>query len=431
MNKLFEQRVKEYFNEESEKYLELLNKKPTHGFFINTLKGNKEDILNLLDFKYEESYLNPNAYYHDYDSIGKCKAYELGLIYPQDTESSYSSTFINDIDINLIVDLCAAPGGKSINIINKYKDALCVSNDVNSKRVGELSKNLERLGLTNSIITSKNPKDLAKELKGNVDLVILDAPCSGEGMIRKYPEILDDYSLANIESLAKIQEGLLENAYDLVRKDGYILYSTCTYAFEEDENQIRNFLNKHSDIELIKLSSKNNYSKLEGTIKLCPLNNTEGQFICLLKRTSDNEIVKIKYLKPIKNDIVDKFISSNLNISDYYLYKVNDNFFMSINPMIALGGGVIRSGIYLGELKKNRFEPAHNLYRSIYLKDAFKYKYDLNDDEYDKYIKGLELNVDLDDNYYLLTYKGYSLGFGKVSNKTMKNKYPKGLRRVC
>lgn len=430
INNLFTERCKTYFGSDANKFLEKLNEEPTHGFFLNTNKASKEKILKLIDFEYKESNFNPNAYYYSIDSIGKTKAYELGLIYPQDIESSLSSTFIDDENINLIVDMCAAPGGKTINIMNRYKDALCVSNDVNGKRVGELSKNLERLGLSNSIITNSKTKDLKKSLKGNVDLVVLDAPCSGEGMIRKYPEILDTYNESNIEHLSTIQKELLEDAYDLIRKDGYILYSTCTYALEEDENQIKDFLNSHNDIELVTLKFKHNYSKLEGTIKLCPLNGTEGQFICLLKRISNNDRVKLKYLKSIKNSIVDKFIKDNFNLEEYYLYKVENNFYLSLKPMIDLERNIIRTGIYLGELKKDRFEPSHNLYRSNELIDNYKYSCDLNDEEYEKFIKGLEIKKELNDNYYLVTYKGLSLGFGKISNGILKNKYPKGLRRV-
>lgn len=429
MNKLFLDRAKSYFGKDADRFIELLNEKPTHGFFLNSLKADKDDILSLIDFDYKKSNLNPNSYYSNVDSIGKSKAFELGLIYPQDTESSYSSTFINVSNINLIVDMCAAPGGKSINIINKYPNALCISNDVNYKRASELSKNLERLGLTNTIISSKEPKELVKSLKGNVDLVVLDAPCSGEGMIRKYPEILEDYSIENIVRLSNIQKDLLENAYELVKENGYILYSTCTYAFEEDEDQIKDFLNKHLDVELIKLESDINYSKLEGTIKLCPLNDTEGQFICLLKRKSSNELAMLKYLKAVNNKHVEDFIKNNLDLGEYYLFKSNDNFYLSINPLLDLGNNVIRSGIYLGELKKDRFEPAHNLYRSVYLKDKFKNKVDLNDDEYESFVKGLEIKKELNDGYYLVTYKNHSLAYGKLSNNTLKNKYPKGLRR--
>lgn len=430
MNDLLLDRFKEYFDKNYEKLASLLNDNPTKGLFLNTLKANKEEILKLIDFKITPSDFNSLAYYHNNEHIGKSKAYELGLIYPQGIESSYSSTFLNMENVNLIVDMCAAPGGKSINVINHYPNALCICNDIEYLRAKEMVKNFERLGLTNCVITSKSSKELVKDLKGNVDLVILDAPCSGEGIIRKYKDIIDEYSLKNINELSLIQKDLLEDAYALCNCDAYILYSTCTYAFEEDEKQINDFLSKHQDSKLIQLSSKYNYSKMMGTIKLCPLNNTEGQFIALIKVNKTCENLRLKYLKPIKNIIVDKFIKDNLLIDDYYLYKKNDSFYLSLNPLIDLKDNVIRYGIYLGDMKKDRFEPAHSLYRSIYLKNSFRYVYELCDEEYDLFVKGYEIKKSLDNHYYLLTYKNNSVGFGKVSSGVIKNKYPKGLRRL-
>ena len=430
MNKLFVDRTKSYFGDRADEYLNLLKQDYKQGFFLNTLKANKEDILKLIDFKYETSNFHPNAYFHNEKSIGKTFAYELGLIYPQDAESSYASSLLNIPDPKLIVDLCAAPGGKTIDLLNKYSNAFCIANDVNHKRALELAKNLERLGLDNTIVTSKKPAELLDLLQGNVNLVVLDVPCSGEGMIRKYPEILDDYSIENIKCLANIQKELLDVAYNLINKDGYILYSTCTYAFEEDEFQIQEFLENHSDTSLITLESKVNFAKLDGTVKLSPLNGTEGQFFCLLQRNSDNQSKKLTYLKSIKNQVVDHFISNNLNINEYFLYKNGDSYYMALNPLLDLRNNVIRNGIYLGDITKGRFEPNHNMYRSNSLKGKYRFVYDLSVDEYEMYIKGLEIKKDLEDGYYLITYKNHSLGFGKVSNGIIKNKYPKGLRRL-
>lgn len=430
MNQLFVSRIRSYFKDDADKLLELLKQKPTQGFFLNTNKAKKDTILSLLDFPYEESNLNSNAYYHNENSISKNISFELGLIYPQDVESSFSSTFLDSINPNIIIDLCAAPGGKTINVANIFKDATIISNDISHSRSLELSKNLERLGLTNVSITNKDPKDLVKLLKGNADLVILDAPCSGEGMIRKYPEILDNYSLSNINHLAGIQKELLENAYDLICQDGYILYSTCTYAFEEDESQITSFLNNHSDIELIKLEFNNNYSTLEGTIKLCPLNNTEGQFFALLKKNSNSGSSKIKNLKPIKEKIVDDFILKNFNFNSYFLYKNNDDYYLSFKPLFDLGKNTIRNGIYVGSLINKRFEPAYTLYRSNELKSKFNFVVDLDEREYLDYVKGLEIKKDVLNNYYLITYHNLSLGYAKASGGILKNKYPKGLRRL-
>lgn len=428
-NDKFIERTKLYFEDKYELFLNTLNNPKTQGLFLNTNKAKKEVIFELIDFNIIDSNLNPNGYYHENDNIGKSKAYELGLIYPQDVESSFSASLVKKDDVKLIVDLCAAPGGKSINFINKYPNTFCISNDINYKRATILASNLERLGLDRTYITSKKPDDFIYCLQGNTDIVILDAPCSGEGMIRKYPEILDNYSIDSINELAEIQKDLLEVAYKLIKKNGIIVYSTCTYALEEDENQVLYFLDKHKDIELIHIDNKDNYSKLDGTIKLCPLNNTEGQFIAIFKKNSNLYSTKQRYLKSIKNKLVDDFIKDNLNIDSYYLYNDKDKFYLSFEPLLDLGYKVIRKGIYLGDIIKNRFEPNHNLYRSNSLINKYKKIYDLNDKEYQDYVLGKELKVKLDNGYYLITYKNLSLGFGKVSNNTLKNKYPKGLRQ--
>lgn len=430
MNELLNKRLHDYFGNQADKLIEELNKPVTQGFFLNTNKTNKEDILNIIDFDYQKSDLSDDSYYHNHDNIGKTKAYELGLIYPQEIAASLTSKFINTDNPKLIVDMCAAPGGKTINILNRLdKNVICISNDENHTRSLALSSNIERLGLDNTIITNKKCKDLADLLQGKVDIVVLDAPCSGEGMLRKYPEINDDYSIDKINELADIQKQLLEYAYKMLKENGILIYSTCTYAFEEDEDQIKEFLNNHSDVELINVDI-DSYSQLNGTVKLCPLNNTEGQFFTILKKHNKEESNNLKYLKSIKENLIDKFIKDNLNIDNYYLYKYKDTYYISLIPLIDLGSNVLRYGINVGNIINNRFEPNHNLYRANSLIGKYKYVYDLNDEEYDKYIQGYELKINEDDHYYLVTYKNNSLGYGKCSKGILKNKYPKGLRRM-
>ena len=429
MNKLFEDRINLYFKDQTQKYIEELIKPCTQGFFLNTKKASKKDILDVIDFEYEKSILTDSSYYHNHDGIGKTKAYELGLIYPQEIAASISSKYINANNIKTVVDLCAAPGGKTINALNRLNDdVLMVSNDYNHQRCMILSSNLERLGLDNIIVTNKETRILADELENYADLVILDAPCSGEGMIRKYPEILDTYSIENINELSKLQESILEDAYRILKGNGQLLYSTCTYAFEEDENQIKNFLNKHKDMHLVEIGEKHS-STLDGTIKLSPIDNTEGQFICLMRKDSNDYARKNKFLKNVNEKLIDDFINQNINIENYYLYKHNEHYYMSLIPLIDLGNNVMRYGIYVGDIVNKRFEPSHSLFRSNTLKDKFKYRYDLNESEYDKFVEGYELNINKDNGYYLVTYKNHSLGYGKCSNGQLKNKYPKGLRR--
>ena len=429
MNKDFLDRTKLYFGDRADEYLDLIEKPCSQGFFLNTKKAKREDILDIVDFKYWKTDLSDSSFYQDSDSIGKSKAYELGLIYPQEIAASLTTKFINKDNIKTVVDMCAAPGGKSINALNRLNDdVILVSNDYNHQRVSILSSNLERLGLDNVIITNKKCDVLADELENFADLVILDAPCSGEGMVRKYPEIIDNYSIDNIKELSVLQSELLNDAYRMLKGNGQLVYSTCTYALEEDEHQIEKFLELHPDMHLIDLG--NGYSSsLKGTIKLSPLNNTEGQFICLMVKDNNSIVTKHKYLKSIKEKLVDEFIKENIDINNYYLYKHNDHYYMSLIPLIDLNYNVMKYGIYVGDVINKRFEPSHSLYRSNILRKIFKHVYDLSDDEYEEYIKGLEIKTNLKNNYYLVTYKGYSLGFGKCSNGQLKNKYPKGLRR--
>ena len=150
--------------------------------------------------------------------------------------------------------------------------------------------------------------------------------------------------------------------------------------------------------------------------------------MALMKKEGTLTHKKLKYKKPINNKLVEKFIKDNINIDNYYLYNNENNYYMSLMPILNIDNGILRCCVYLGELKKDRFEPSHSLYRTNRL--DFKYKYDLSDEEYLKFISGEELSVNLDNHYYQVTYKDLPLGFGKCSNNQLKNKYPKGLRRM-
>lgn len=430
MKELFEERVKEYFGEDSSGFMELLKQPCTQGFFLNTKKMEREKISDIIDFPYQENGYSSDSFYHNEENIGKTKAYELGLIYPQEIAASLTTESIDKKDVSIVVDLCAAPGGKTVNILNRLSaDVLCISNDMNYSRCLSLAQNLERLGLDNTIITNMKCDQLAQQLKEYADIVILDAPCSGEGMIRKYPEILDSYSLENIKKLSQLQQELLEDAYRILKKGGQLVYSTCTYAFEEDEQQITDFLSRHRDMYLLPVKEQGS-SRLEGTRKLSPLNGTEGQFYCLLKKDGKQNTNNIKELKTVQNRLVEDFIKDNLDLDEYYLYSLHDQFYLSLKPMPDLKKNVIRYGICIGEIKGKRFEPNHSLYRANSLKGKYRYSYDLNDEEYERFVSGQEIFCKLENHYYLLTHHGTSIGFGKCSNGVIKNKYPKGLRRM-
>ncbi|MBQ6216409.1 MAG: RsmF rRNA methyltransferase first C-terminal domain-containing protein [Erysipelotrichaceae bacterium] len=426
----FKDRVKEYFGQQSDEFLCLMKEKPTQAFFLNEKKADRKIILSLIDFEIKESPLSDQSFYYEHENIGKTIPYELGIIYPQEIGASLTSKYIDPEDIKTVVDMCAAPGGKTINILNRLNDdVICISNDFSHARASVLSSNIERTGLDNVIVTNKRCEDLADLLQDKADLVILDAPCSGEGMIRKYPQILDTWSLNNIESLAALQSELLEHAYRMLKNGGTLIYSTCTFAFEEDEDQVSSFLERHEDMSLINIDLPSS-SRLNGTVKLSFLDHTEGQFFALMRKKGSVTQSSLKPLKTIKDKTAETFIKENLLLDSYYLYKNNEHFYLSLQPLPDMKYNVMKYGICLGEVIKNRFEPAHDLYRANSLKGKYRYTYDLNDREYLDFISGKEIKKDLEDHYYQLTYRGISIGFGKCAKGTIKNKYPKGLRRM-
>lgn len=430
MKEDFLKRLEIYFPGREQEFLAKLKLPASRAFIINTDKADKEEVLSQIPFSYQQSKLNPLAYKHNNDNVGRTVVYEAGLIYPQDEESSLPVSFIDHRNVKLVLDLCCAPGGKAIDYLNLNKECLLIGNDVSYKRATVLSSNFERLGLDRTIVTNKRCEDFVKLLYESCDLVILDAPCSGEGMMRKYPELFEEYDVNKVYEMAAIQKELLEVAYRCLKRGGQLLYSTCTYALEEDEDQIVDFLNSHEDMKLVPLGPAF-ASKIDGTIKLSLLNDTEGQFMALLKKDGEIKDIHYRLLKPIKEKAVDDFIKDNLDLEDYYLYKDGDRFYLSLMPLPDLGYNVLRYGIFAGTLINKRFEPSHCLYRANGLRKHFRYVLELNDEQLKQYLAGLQIDDSRAKNhYYLLCYHGHSLGFGKGVNGVIKNKFPKGLRRM-
>jgi len=401
---LFQERCKEYFPENYQEFLALCQEESTSGFFLNLKKGNKTDLLKEIDFSYQEYELNENCYYHNCDHIGRSIAYELGLIYPQEPSASVPISLLNLDNIKIAVDMCAAPGGKSCQLLSKISDeAHVICNDVSFVRAKSIVNNCERMGF-DPYICSLETSFLASKLEESADLVILDAPCSGEGMIRKDSSILKDYSLANILACTKRQKSLLDDAYTIANNDSYILYCTCTYAKEENEENTAYFLNKYPDLSLVKEK------------KLSFLDASEGQYMALFYKGGKKKTLNFSYLK-----------QSNISLpikGNYYTYEYKQRYYVSKKPLYDYNLPMLRYG-YLA--KSENYE--HALFRNNQLElDCLKKE--LNDEEYRKYIGGQELKTDLEDGLILLTYHGYNLGQGKVSKGRIKNKYPKGLRRL-
>lgn len=434
---IFFDRMKACFDEEYPAFTAALKRKANKSIYLNLLKAPLDKILALIDFKHERSAYNPLTYYYEIEGIGKSALYDLGLIYPQEVSASVPAYVLNPQRDSLIVDMCAAPGGKCINLANITQDeALIIANEVDYKRAQSLITNIERLGIGNILITNKNGAELAADLEGQADYVLLDAPCSGEGMIRKNPAILATYSQANINSLAKRQAFLLDCAYQILKEGGELVYSTCTFAIEENEQQVAAFLKRHRDVTLLPLDVRYArrglaYPGLDSAalVRLTPLENCEGQFIAHFKKGGERPSFKLREIKEVSNPLVESFIQKEFNLNNYYLYEDKGHFSLTFKALPDLKRHVLRTGIDLGVIRKGIFFPAHALYRANKTARAAKHVLAITEKEYFSVIAGESIYRDIDDGYYLLSYQGFPLAFTKAVKGELKNKYPHGLRR--
>ena len=382
------------------KYIDSLDKSETHGLAVNLDKLSKSSIdLNYIIERFNAKliYKNDNFAYLIYDKDeltthsvypGKDPLYHVGLYYILEPSAS---KVLYDVDINkndFVLDLCASPGGKTSIIlfsIKKSEGGFLVSNEIDYGRAKVLSSNIERLGFDNIAITCSDSQKLADNFNNFFDRIIVDAPCSGEGMFRKSEEARLQWCEKLVISLSNTQKKLVDDAYSMLKDGGTLIYSTCTFSKNEDEEVVTYLLNKYSDLSLIKMEKNFPFNSLG-----------EGQFFAIFKKGENS-------------------VAHNENIKREF----NINFLKSINT--------IRYGIdeftFEGKLKK----PTH---ASTHI-DEIKFGniVDLNDEDVVKYLKGEALRLNLDfKGYCKVTYKKLGLGLGKYSNGVLKNHYPKGLR---
>lgn len=445
----FLERMKNYLSEKNYNlFIQSVNQDEKKGIVLNIGKlSDNEQLLNeIIDtLNLKLYYQNNNYNYYFFDelnlkntkSIGNQIYYHQGLYYVQEPSASQviKNVIINDNDI--ILDICAAPGGKSINALLNNKNGFIISNDIDHKRAKIISSNIERLGLSNCIVTNNNPIIFHNNFKSFFDKVILDAPCSGEGMMRKNETARLQWNTNLIQKMSNIQKELIDIAYECVKNNGIIIYSTCTFAKEEDEEIIEYITNKHKNIEVI--STKKIYFHD---------NIGEGQFFAILiKHEQDNNLLfnvntknNIINLKHNKSNIYNDFIKTLKVVIDYdfsnddshllllnnKLYAINNNIPLNIIDNL----NILRIGIELAEIKNKAISLSHSISHSKYA-NFFKHKIDLSKEDSYRYLKGESFNVDLDiKSIALVTYKNIPLGLCKITNNTLKNHYPKGLRNL-
>lgn len=441
MNKDFLNYMEGMLKDEFSTYLKSLEQPFHQGFRINTLKIDPSKFFKLFPLECKESKFAKNAYILKYPtSLGNEIFHKQGLIYIQEA-SAASVVDLLDIQKNdKVLDMCSAPGGKATQIAQQLENTgLLVANEIERGRAIKLLSNIERWGINNCLILNEDPKRISSLFNGYFDRVLVDAPCSGEGMFKKSDQAVIDWSINHIYSCAERQLQILDEAYKCLKTEGTMLYSTCTLNKIENEGVIEKFLNKHPDIELIKIDvpwGRTGFKTGIDTTKcrrLLPMDEAEGHFMAkMIKHGSCNTT----YLPSKKTELdsnAKDFIKNNWNEQPCNLFENKGKIYAGNQPFLDLKGlRVVRNQVLCGELIKGRFEPHQHFYTAVGFKTTKTNNclnsIELNEIDTINYLRGNILDIKGIKGFVALSYQGINIGFAKGDGQILKNKYPKGLR---
>lgn len=446
-------------------YEKALSGPSVHGLRANRLKISAAELNSLLKDKVRLDGAVPwcdDGFYFESDPDmmpGKTAYYHAGLYYIQEPSAMYPAANALIKPGERVLDLCAAPGGKSLRAASDLAGTgLLVSNDINATRAGTLLYNLELGGVPNIIVTNETPLSLAERFGAFFDAVLVDAPCSGEGMFRKDQDALGSWETFKTEKCTEMQKNILASAALLVRPGGRIVYSTCTFDKRENEGMIASFLKDHCEFSLSELPKTDGIVSgyaaetvpdLEKTVRLWPQNlRGEGQFAAMLVRSGDGPDVNYplpdsrhgasgsyRRLKTYPEELKE-FASENLTSMPFE----NASFFTMGDKLYASSFGyididrlkVLRMGLQIGEISHGKLRPSQHFIMSVD-RGSFRNKAEIDPDgiEVRKYLRGETLDgVNAENGFCAVTVSGYQLGGGEVRNGIMKNLYPKGWRRL-
>ncbi len=430
------------------------------GLRRNLLKGTEEDFIRTMPFPLERISWAREGYYYDAGvQPGRHVFHEAGAYYIQEPSAMAAVEVLDPRPGERILDLCAAPGGKTTQIAGRMLgQGLLVANEVIGERAKILSQNVERMGVSNCVVCSERPERMAEFFPMFFDRILVDAPCSGEGMFRKEEAARGEWSLENVRMCADRQALILEEAAKMLKPGGVLVYSTCTFSPEENEGTVSTFLQKHGACYIEETGLEKQFSPgradwiqypaagIEHTLRLWPhLLRGEGHYVARLRKGSDGERRERESLKKgIRESRADKklwkqmeeVMTEELGIGDRwkeehagYVMRFGEQIYMMPKDMISLTGmRVLRPGLQLFTEKKNRFEPAHALALSMHSGDMDRCV-ELDNQEVLAYLRGESLSSRGQKGWIVLSWKGYPVGFGKASGGQIKNHYPKGLRK--
>ena len=456
----FLDRMKDMLKDDYDAFLQAYEQPRTYGLRVNTAKISCEDFERLVPFEVKKIPWIPNGYFYSEDiRPSRCPLYQAGLYYLQEPSAMTPASRIQVEPGEYVLDMCAAPGGKATAAGAALKGAgLLVANDISTTRARALLRNLELFGIPNLFVANEKPEKMVKNFPEFFHKIILDAPCSGEGMFRKEEALAKDWTPEKSLELSLIQKQLCLNAADMLQPDGQMLYSTCTFAPAEDEEVISWLLEQRPELSLVSMENYEGFSsgnpdwgngnpKLEKCVRIFPHKMAgEGHFLALLKKEGKSgptaNIFKGTKLTTDTKKYIEAFFSEIGLRSlcgqpfDWNRVEVRADKVYYLPSVVCNFRGItfLRNGLYLGDLKKNRFEPSQPL-AMAFRKDEAEAIISLpvNDPRLERYLKGETLIIEPEEathtkGWHLLCVEGYPLGFGKLVNGTLKNKYPAGWR---
>lgn len=420
-----------------------------YGIRVNTLKISVEDFKAISPFALEPvPWAAEGFYMSGEDRPGKHPYYHAGLYYIQEPSAMAPVAVLDPKPGDRVLDLCAAPGGKSTQIAARLAGkGVVVANDVNQERLKGLVRNMEMFGVTNYLVLNELPKRLAERFTGYFDKIVIDAPCSGEGMFRKDPYAVKSWGEFSVEKCISMQKSILKYASAMLRPGGHIVYSTCTFAPEENEGMIGNFLAKNPEFEVEEIKAFPGMAagrpewagapeQVGRSIRLWPHKiKGEGHFVALLRKTGgdDREAAVQDPVPPAEKDLKDyyNFLADCLNKPPQgNLVQKHSRLYMAPPGLPDLTGlKVLRPGWFLGELKKNRFKPVAPLALGLKKEDVKRViDFPAASQDVIRYLKGETLNISRERGWNLICVDGFPLGWAKQLQDMLNNYYPSGWR---
>ena len=464
----FKERMKNVLGDEYDTFIASFDEPSLKGVRMSTSKLSPEDYettAKILDPEATRVPWTSCGFYITNDTSGKDPYYHAGVYYPQEPSAMLPAEVIKARPGEVILDLCAAPGGKACRIGDDLKgEGLLVANEINAERSKALNRNIERTGITNCIILNEDPDSIAARLPGFFDKILIDAPCSGEGMFRRDPRAVKSWEDYGPEQISRIQYDILCAAAKMLKKGGEIVYSTCTFAEIEDELMIGRFIESHPVFTIVPHSEIEGVThNPDGSMRIWPHKaEGDGHFCVHLKdvsvqsddgvKTSDtgyarySSTVKKSYDAMItcyEEILTDDAITELKALCEQRLVMRGEGMYlMPCDPKLLNGLKVVKSGLFLGEIKmtkyKRIFDPSNSfplcLTRSQISDDSF-ISYSRDDEGLIRYLKGETIAVPeelsgkiKDKGLVVIAVDGFVLGLGKIQGTMIKNMYPKAWR---